>query len=292
MKYYAVTNDPAELMHYGVKGMKWGVIRSDAQLGHPKKPRSAAYKKASSKLSKMMKSGIKKAQASWKTYNSPAQKKARQMDKYMQQAREGRLKYGKLTDAQVKRVTERLALEKQARNLGSTEKESMRRRLQAAVKEGMIRGVASGTERKLAEKISRGSVLKTERMKAQIRRGEDSVGRKVGKAAVNMITSPIRNRAEEKKWEKEELKKLQRNAKREQIREDFTNSQYKSRHQKPNTYTRVVRSAKNALSSRTAQQVNDANNEAPTARRRRSNKGKKKTYRGPAGPNSWTSDSF
>ena len=24
MKYYAVTDDPNELMHYGVKGMKWG----------------------------------------------------------------------------------------------------------------------------------------------------------------------------------------------------------------------------------------------------------------------------
>lgn len=182
MKYYAVTNDPAELMHYGVKGMKWGVIRTDAQLGHPRKPRSAAYKRASNKLSKMMKSGIKKAEAHWQEYNSPANKKARankrelnrmikaqnradkQMNKYIEQARKGNLKYGKLTDDQVQRVTERLYLERQARQLGSTEPESFRKRLGAAVTAGVISGVGQGVSTIVGERIGRGSRLKTSRL--------------------------------------------------------------------------------------------------------------------------------
>lgn len=171
MKYYAVTNDPAELMHYGVKGMKWGVIRTDAQLGHPKKPRSAAYKRASNKLSKMMRSGIKKAEAHWQEYNSPANKKARakereakQFEKYMQQAREGRLKYGKLSDAQVKKVTDRLFLERQARQLGGMEKSNFRRRLGEAVGAGVISGVGQGVSTIVGEAIGRRSRMKTQRL--------------------------------------------------------------------------------------------------------------------------------
>ena len=160
MKYYAVTNDPAELMHYGIKGMKWGVIRSDAQLGHPRKSRSAAYKKASGKLGKLMKSGIKKAEAHWQEYNSPASKRdrakrkeARKMEKYIQQARTGTLKYGKLTDAQVKRVTERLALERNARQLGSTEKQKFSSRIKSAIGEGVVRGVTQGTAGYMEERL-------------------------------------------------------------------------------------------------------------------------------------------
>lgn len=145
MKYYAVTNDPAELMHYGVKGMKWGVIRSDAQLGHPRKPRSAAYKKAQSKLGGIVRSGIKKAKANWAEYNSPENKEARFMKKSIQKAREGRLKYGKLTDRQVMEVTNRLALEQQARRLGSTENPSFGKRMRASMAEGLIEGAGRGT---------------------------------------------------------------------------------------------------------------------------------------------------
>ena len=41
MTYYAVTNDPNELMHFGIKGMKWGVIRTPEQLGHHEPPKKA-----------------------------------------------------------------------------------------------------------------------------------------------------------------------------------------------------------------------------------------------------------
>ena len=47
MKYYAVTEDPRELYHYGVKGMKWGQHIFGPEPGLKKSP---AYKKALSKL--------------------------------------------------------------------------------------------------------------------------------------------------------------------------------------------------------------------------------------------------
>jgi len=160
VKYYAVTDDPNELMHYGVKGMKWGVIRTDAQLGHPNKPskprstkpKSPAYMRAASKLSSAMKHGIAKAQANWKEYNSPANQKARErkrnerlFEKHMQLARQGRLKYKGISDKEVQRITDRLALENRARQQSGNEKQSFRRRINASIGEGIIRGVGQGT---------------------------------------------------------------------------------------------------------------------------------------------------
>lgn len=174
MTYYAVTDDPNELAHFGIKGMKWGRRRTPEQLGHPrhtgsKRPRSAAYKKAQSKLGKMMKSGIKKAEAHWKAYNSPKAKEERFMKKAIQQARTGTLKYKKLTDAQVKKVTDRLALERNARLLGNTEKPSFGKRLTSAIGEGAVRGVGQGTTAYIEERF-RGRGRTTAEIKADKRK--------------------------------------------------------------------------------------------------------------------------
>lgn len=153
MTYYAVTDDPNELAHWGIKGMKWGVRHDKPRHSGSRRPRSAAYKKAQSKLSKIMKSGIKRAEAHWKAYNSPKAREDRFMKKAMQQARNGTLKYGKLTDAQVKKVTDRLYLERQARQLGSTENPSYAKRLKIAVGEGIVRGIGTGTGAYIEERM-------------------------------------------------------------------------------------------------------------------------------------------
>ena len=152
MKYYAVTEDPNELMHYGVVGMKWGVRKEQPRHTGSRK-RSPAYKKAQSKLGRMMKSGIKKAEAHWKAYNSPEAKEKRFMDKATQKARTGTLKYGKLTDDQVRRITDRLQLEQRARALGSTENLSYGKRLKTAFKEGTIKGAEKGTTAYIEERL-------------------------------------------------------------------------------------------------------------------------------------------
>lgn len=170
MKYYAVTDNPDELMHWGVLGMKWGV-RKDRPRHSGSRKRSAAYKKAQSKLGRMMKSGIKKAEAHWKEYNSPKAKEKRFMDKAMQQARNGTLKYGKLTDAQVRQVTDRLYLERQARQLGSTENPRFAKRLKIAVGEGIVRGVGAGAGAYIEERF-RGRGRTTAEIKADKRKAK------------------------------------------------------------------------------------------------------------------------
>lgn len=190
MKYYAVTDDPNELMHYGIKGMKWGIIRTDAQLGHPKKPskprstkpKSPAYMKAAAKLSSAMQNGIAKAQASWKVYNSPANKQLRAekreynkavrdykrgerlFEKHVQLARQGRLKYKGISDGEVQRITDRLALENRARQQSGNEKQSFRRRLGESIGQGIISGVGQGMSVRASEWVGRGSKLKTQRL--------------------------------------------------------------------------------------------------------------------------------
>lgn len=198
MKYYAVTEDPNELLHYGRLGMKWGKhIFGD-------KPKSSGYKRALGKLrdkAKTVKAAVQKsstqhainkqnrqqeryAKAVQKAQNRvnvieglnnlnklqsyekraaqefkaernaerAALKQAkhyarneRKMQKYTQQAREGRLKYGKLSDDQVRQITERLAIERSARSLGNTEKPKFRRRIKEALQEGILQGVVQGT---------------------------------------------------------------------------------------------------------------------------------------------------
>lgn len=190
MKYYAVTEDPNELMHYGVKGMKWGVIRTDAQLGHFTKPRTAAYNRARSKLQSkrsdnIMQKGIKAVEAKWNTYNSPENKELRAykkavnkearaakrseklFQKHVQLARQGRLKYKGISDAEVERITDRLALERSARSLSGTEKPSFVRRLGESASAGIIQGVGQGMATRTSEWMGRKSKLKTARLTAE-----------------------------------------------------------------------------------------------------------------------------
>lgn len=210
MKYYAVTDDPNELLHYGRLGMKWG---EHIFVG----PKSLAYKNAARKLKtssnirnkvEKFKSAVNKTRqqiaanhqrTQQNKYNNAvakAQKRLsalegmnnldkltsyeramehqikndafaakteakqmrfaekmdhkyakneRKMDKYTQLAREGRLAYGKLSEDQVNRITNRLAIEQNARRLGSTEKPKFRTRLKEAAQEGILQGVIQGT---------------------------------------------------------------------------------------------------------------------------------------------------
>ena len=192
MTYYAVTDDPNELAHWGIKGMKWGVRHDKPRHPGSRRPRSLAYKKAQSKLQKMMKSGIKKAEASWKAYNSPQAKYERQTNRAIQLARKGKLKYGKLSDEQVRRVTERLDLERQARQL-SNQEQTFRHRLAKSISEGVVTGIGQGFGRRASEFIARGSVLKTDRMRAE---QQDELDRRKEKRRMRNAEREAKKKAE------------------------------------------------------------------------------------------------
>ena len=213
MKYYAVTEDPRELYHYGVKGMKWG------QHIFGDKPKSPGYKRAATKLKGLMQNNrrnreerryeraVQKAQARTKLsqakfkydqvtqengyddklfrlnqkaiaraektarkiaksnikqsiaeskYNAnlarsnakaelKAAKAEKHFDKYLQEAREGRIRMGKLSDDQLTRIQNRLNAEEQARRLGNREKPSWRQQKKEARRAGYLQGLTRGT---------------------------------------------------------------------------------------------------------------------------------------------------
>ena len=205
MKYYAVTEDPNELLHYGVKGMKWGqhIFGKERSPGYHRalgKLRSAAstikksrvqrsmvkeqkrqdkYAKAVAKAQQriqltenlhtldQMKSyerGIDKRNNTLSKVDRAAAKRERlyakseaKMDKYIQQAREGTLKYGKLSDDQVQRITSRLATEKSARALGNTEK-TWRQQKKEARRQGKLQGITRGTAAAMEEVARAGTI--------------------------------------------------------------------------------------------------------------------------------------
>lgn len=234
MKYYAVTDDPTELLHYGVKGMKWG----EHLFGDDLKPKSPAYKKAVTKLKGFVSKAAKavkvpaakktavqkstekraKQQAKFNNAVKAAQnrikvvenlsnldkmyaqekksdrmdraynhkmkfeykneiraakdadkqarvdarrerryaKNERKMEKYLQQARQGKLKYGKLSDDQVREIKNRLGIERDARVLGSAEK-TWRQQKRDALRQGTLQGITRGTAAAM-EEVARAGV--------------------------------------------------------------------------------------------------------------------------------------
>jgi hypothetical protein len=168
----------------------------------------------------MMKSGIKKAEAHWQEHNSPenkayrAYKKAeKRFEKHLQKAREGRLRYKGISDAEVSRITDRLALERQSRMLSGAEKQSFGRRLRASIGEGVVQGVGSGFGRRASEWISRGSVLKTDRLRAE---QKDRFDRAAEQRRIQNA------RAEYEYERRRDIKNMREDAKNEADREYYT----------------------------------------------------------------------
>ena len=71
-----------ELYHYGIKGMKWGIRRTPAQLGH----RTGAKKKKSSET--LAKAGKKVAESAKKVYSDHRERKRVNLERAAKQARQ------------------------------------------------------------------------------------------------------------------------------------------------------------------------------------------------------------
>lgn len=102
-----------ELKHYGVKGMKWGIRRTPAQLGHTtksKKKREAADEdsgESKPSAGKRIASAVKNRRAA-----SQQKKVEKSSDKQV-----SKKKVSEMSDEELRRVVKRLQLEEQYANL-------------------------------------------------------------------------------------------------------------------------------------------------------------------------------
>lgn len=208
MKYYAVTEDPNELLHYGVKGMKWGkhifgdksrspgYHRALGKLRSSVKALSSTQKRLSSgkhlpkkeqhkdfviskianynsdrayyrqlnrdirREQKVAKAITKAAQAEKRAKAAIIMQQAKDMqraakneehfDKIMKKARQGTLKYGKLSPEQIQRVQTRLQMEENTRRLGAKER-TWRQQKKEARRAGKLQGITAGTAAAMTE---------------------------------------------------------------------------------------------------------------------------------------------
>ena len=231
------------MLHYGVKGMKWG------QHIFGDKPKSTGYRRALGKLRASAKKSktqraITKQQKQQDKFNKAIEKAqlriqkkenlyrlnqlksiqkserkqqraerkidriaARQerknerdqiryaknevkMGKYLEQARKGKLKYGKLSDEQVRQITDRLGMERSARNLGSAEK-TWRQQKKEAFRKGKLSGIERGTAASMEEIARAGTIYGIQNF--MNRRKRNALAKQQGKE------NRLRNRYQNKK---------------------------------------------------------------------------------------------
>ena len=109
-----------ELYHYGVKGMKWGIRRTPAQLGH----KTASKKKETSSEPGAVKKATKKVgEAISDKRAASKQKKAAEKEVKAQQKRRKK-PISEMTDDELQSEISRLELEKRYRDLSPKQKSS------------------------------------------------------------------------------------------------------------------------------------------------------------------------
>lgn len=138
-----------ELMHYGVKGMKWGVRkdRSSGSSGRTRKKKSAvskavskAIKKGKAVVAANAKKKAEKAEQAKKTTKTSFGTKKQKKDQ----------SYKTLTDEELRKVVQRISLEKQYKTLTATKSGSekvadfMKKGGKVLVKGAAIAGVLGG----------------------------------------------------------------------------------------------------------------------------------------------------
>lgn len=145
------------LAHHGIKGMKWGVRRTPEQLGHPrsKKKAKSIWKKSAETLSSARKS----------------RKKQKRLEaKLAKQHKKEQTGYEKYSDEELKKMTDRLNLERNYKNVYAEmhpDKLKRVKRVLGGLAENAVRtvgqkAISAVVEKAFSKKTEEASITKTD----------------------------------------------------------------------------------------------------------------------------------
>ena len=144
------------LAHHGIKGMKWGVRRTPEQLGHPrsKKKAKSIWKKSAETLNNARKS-----------------RKQKKLDaKLAKQRKKEETGYEKYSDEELKKMTDRLNLERNYRNVYAEMHPDKLKRVKRVIgdlAENAVRtigqkAISAAVEKAFSKKTEEASITKTD----------------------------------------------------------------------------------------------------------------------------------
>ena len=183
-----------ELYHYGVKGQKWGVRRSPAQLGH----KTGTKKKK--KSGTLAKAGKKVAESAKKAYSDHRERK--RVKKLMKK------KPSKMTDEELNEYINRMNLERAAKQARQSVKQispdhvSAGKRFATSLGRDVIAPAAKNVGRQYLEKVLRDAAGLNEKKSDPLAQLRAETERLQLQNKKETLTDQIQKRADEKEREK------------------------------------------------------------------------------------------
>lgn len=183
-----------ELYHYGVKGMKWGIRRTPAQLGH----KTGTKKKK--KSGTLAKAGKKVAESAKKAYSDHRERK--RVKKLMKK------KPSKMTNDELNEYINRMNLERAAKQARQSVKQispdhvSAGRRFATSLGRDVIAPAAKNVGRQYLEKVLRDATGLNEKKSDPLAQLRAETERLQLQNKKETLTDQIQKRADEKEREK------------------------------------------------------------------------------------------
>lgn len=175
--------DSYELYHYGIKGMKWGIRRTPAQLGHVTKKVGSTAKKVGSAISKRA-SEAKKNRDAKKTHDEEVKRAQKNSKK----------KLSELTNDELRERIQRMELEQRYRQLTPQQKTKGQAFI-STVGNQVIKPAATNAARQYLEKQLKNALGLNEKSDDPLKKLREEADRATLQNRKEVAEEAIRNRA-------------------------------------------------------------------------------------------------